>query len=126
MFHTPCPPQLLPAVTSPTRAPETDICRMPPTNCGPNGRLRKLVLAGVGLDCGDQGLPPSFADLDELETLDMAYNKIGGTTAALADLVQQVRITWWGDAGCCLPACCILWPVVALTRPLGASQRVFS
>jgi hypothetical protein len=72
---------------------------MPPTNCGPNGRLRKLVLAGVGLDCGDKGLPPSFADLDELNTLDLAYNRIGGTTTDLADLVSQVCVGGGGVKG---------------------------
>ncbi|GBG00280.1 hypothetical protein Rsub_12959 [Raphidocelis subcapitata] len=93
-----CPPtargkfcsQLLPAVTAPTRAPESDICRMPPTNCGTDGRLRQLNLANVGLDCGGQGLPPSFADLEELLTLDVAYNAVGGTTTDLADMLGEM------------------------------------
>jgi hypothetical protein len=63
---------------------------MPPINCGPNGRLRQLILAGAGLDCGDQGLPPTFTGLAQLRTLDLAYNKIGGTPGQLAEIITKV------------------------------------
>lgn len=93
-----CPPtatgqfctKILPAVTSPTRPPEADLCRMPPTNCGPTGRIRQLGLAGAGLDCGALGLPPSLANLAELNTLDLAYNRVGGSVAQLAQVVNRV------------------------------------
>lgn len=73
---------------------------MPPTHCGPTGRLRQLILAGAGLNCGGNGLPPTFSQLAELTTLDLAYNKIGGTTDALGTTLGGVRTPPVATPGC--------------------------
>jgi hypothetical protein len=94
-----CPPgstsqmcsSILPTVTSPTRTANQDLCRLAPNHCGPTGRLRQLILAGAGLNCGNMGLPASFSRLTELRTLDLARNAIGGGTAALAGVIASVR-----------------------------------
>lgn len=94
-----CPPgpgrsqfcsKLLPDVVSPSRPPEADICRVPPNSCTPEGRLQQLALAGAGLDCGGKGLPPSFSKLGALQTLDLAYNTIGGTATGMAQIVGKL------------------------------------
>ena len=103
--------QYLPAVTKAGRSPEADLCRMPPITCNPQvivasayacavhtqtghfssqGKLLQLALPGAGLNCGGQGLPPSFSKLTELQILDVAYNEIGGTTEAIGELIGKV------------------------------------
>jgi hypothetical protein len=73
---------------------------MPPITCNRAGRLLQLALPGAGLNCGDKGLPASFAKLTELQILDVAYNEIGGTTAAMGTIIGQVR---GGQHGLVLP-----------------------
>ncbi|KAI8463823.1 MAG: hypothetical protein J3K34DRAFT_474850 [Monoraphidium minutum] len=82
--------EYLPAVTAPGRPPGVDMCRMPPVTCDEDGHMRQLSLPGAGLDCGGLGLPPSVANLSRLEVLDVAFNDIGGTTAALGGILRKL------------------------------------
>lgn len=93
---TPLPPprippaQYLPAITDPNRSKDSDMCRMPPNTCDPEGRLQQLTLANMGLNCGPMGLPTSVSTLKALRTLDLGYNDIGGSLSRIAEILSQV------------------------------------
>ena len=84
--------EVLPAALAPGRPPGADLCRLPPTVCTDDGRIRQLSLAGAGLRCdgGGGGLPPSFSNLTALQTLDLAFNSIGGTAAQLGAVLGRM------------------------------------
>ncbi|KAI8473729.1 MAG: hypothetical protein J3K34DRAFT_409790 [Monoraphidium minutum] len=82
--------QMLPAALDPDRSPEDDLCRFAPLTCNRDGQLQQLVLPSDSIDCGGQGLPESFGDLEALQTLDLAYNAVGGDAGDLAAILSSM------------------------------------
>lgn len=91
--RTPHPrPQFLPTALDPARSPSDDLCRLAPIICDGDGKLTQFVLPGASINCKGLGLPPSFASLNKLETLDLAYNEIGSTASDMAAILSSVSI----------------------------------
>ncbi|GBF99546.1 hypothetical protein Rsub_12352 [Raphidocelis subcapitata] len=79
--------EALASAISPSRTLKDDLCRLAPITCTSDGRIQQLALPGVGLDCRGKGLPPSFSGLSALQTLDLAFNSIGGSADDLAEVL---------------------------------------